>query len=1782
METMSWSEGTTSQAFGMQASNSAIQNDLRFQSFIPGGGINGNSNLYVSRTQQTQHSNYHTLHYTRHNGQIAHGNYWNDKATDLNSVRNGDGFSAQRNGSGLYEPASQLTLRNQTLMNGNDSCNVPPGPQSRYVTHHNPFKADAPQTVMPNATNLQMTHAATGGSQHTQQVLQFSRVGCGAPSTGVQGHGNIAASQQIKVIEDYLKGERVNTSRSFYPSVERNPNHQYSQATAVMGQGVTSRGDAPVKAGKRNGLNDAAVCPTGGNTSAEKVQMDRPNVNLGYLLELLTRGQGPVVGSQAGTACPPSGQSRAWAAGSGAFTDATKGTGGGSVSAVTERMNAIQRRSSALVAALSSNANLPYYGVNGNKSGSGNSSSVQNVVEQQPPSYFQSIGVGRNVSNDDANSSYLEKQSYHLSPTGQQLPGAERRCVQEAQYHTQSTNAKAQPFYFPNTTNSGGAVATRHVGPTQTAKPAQNQIPLSNVENGQNGHPHALATGYSCAPTFPNQVKQPYRQSDNQHHRDPPPYPKTQRYFVTVTQERPGTGFTAKNVVFMADNHEPALSEQLQLTLKEKTAKLDSGVTYAEHPGKSDPKDGETHLSTAIARAESVFNVPKPANQQKCPGSSGQRAVAVVPPISQQSSSSTDEEGGIINTDEGLPFKIKNIWSLTEEEYATPQKMSVPHDVGLGDKLKPNVLATSATAADVDSPSPSEQAASLHNTTQAPDLASPSAYNTCILAASEKDIQMPTPLDLQPKPTEVPHQTEDSGLIVNVSETLPRMDVIESGDQNGEPKKNTFDLSSVPVYEWTMHKLRKMVSVLDWKQGHLPQVEMDIEKLHSIFGRSRDPDLSDVSCSDHYMSIMNEVSSICTEDEHALVFSQVRRAVQKEVAENCHVLRHDATYSDSVYKSSWLNLNEQLDDIDKEHGFPLQLSFRPHIQKCEDKEVNESELGNTARVPIKQEAEERQTPPVLTEGELPASSKGVSPTKDPRSSKEINVLPSEEVNESENGHMAEGPIEQEAEKRVVLPLPNLNESVNGNLAEGPSEREAEKTVVSPPRNQTESPASEDGVVGYKDPLSSIEISVLSDEDARRFFNEITDEAEDLRSEAPEPRSEEKGRQTEAELPEPPVKEKEKSQMEIYCCLAQWLYVMSGYGNKSVCSCQSKDAPNQESMTLGASTNDIAVPAANSLSGGPSTTVGTAHSVHNTGCGERNGNEGGSNECTTIEHKSMDRAEKDSLHGSNGRSSGPPSEQKAEIRMSEHTPSDSSGAGNHADPETPPTTDSSGSNIVEVQIQDVYSSHSDICQIASAKPVPPHAEVDVVDASCGSTETRNLSLGCNKVVAKCGTFGQQARSPAAKGIKRMQVLASNSNHKDKNIKRETKSRKRKWEISNHSVSDHEKWNKKPCPQTTVEESKSRTYFPEKREGDDRSETLRPKVPKGGKIKHPRSVPANNSERGKMPGNSKVLLVLSKQQDKARSVSLALYGSSPQKKNGTSVSHRLMDRKSSKVKSKSIWTMPPPPKTISFNLPPNFCPPVKSLAKQQVFAKWKSSLVIAEDDHQAKPQRSKRKAKNGGKTPTAYPNHPKPPTDETSASSSQPVVTPLKLRAVTADLKKTKNRKSTENELADRNSSNGTSAKRDAAKERQRNLSGGPFLKLNKIEVETTKPKKLERRRSTVPVTQMKSKYELGSPALVPLQRQDRMLEFKLLPESFSFKDGEDQESLKPKDMKETGTANIVGRQSASLKTTTWKDSWSKSSKGKEPTSPEVMSPGATKQMGTTFQEYRKKYMAKGKN
>ncbi|KAI1882057.1 hypothetical protein AGOR_G00246770 [Albula goreensis] len=967
------------------------------------------------------------------------------------------------------------------------------------------------------------------------------------------------------------------------------------------------------------------------------------------------------------------------------------------------------------------------------------------------------------------------------------------------------------------------------------------------------------------------------------------------------------------------------------------------------------------------------------------------------------------------------------------------------------------------------------------------------------------------------------------------SETQPKVDSIESGIQEREFEKNALDLTNVPVSKWTMAQLNKLVTFFEFQQGTC-EVEFDIDKVISTYGGCH-YNASDVFSSDAYMSIIKDASSVSTLDKNSVICSQVLHKFRKEVAQNFRVIRDgEVCFSDFIFKSSWLNLNEQLDDIDKEQGFPFHLRFGKGIL-LEENEYKELKKTKSCKLP-------------------------------------------EASNEQEKN----------------LPMP---------------------TILS----EAEQPTLSEECASGDDPLSSIQITLLTHEEAKRYFSgeqSICETAEHLHSEVPEPNGEENENQIELGLPEQPLIEKEKSHMEVYCCLKRWMAVMTGCEKKCTCSCQSESAQERGQKSVNTAdaekANEEGVTAKSSF--------------------QETSDLNMSDKATETEHGSLAKCKvENEVHRRKCKNMRTPVAQNSEICVKGL--SELSTTENKADIVDAPTSVSSGSNVVGVEIQDICSSSGEVHKIACTVPKPltskciskdesknqQWANVDENSPSLGTTGTNNASLG-SVTLAKCGMFSQQE----VKDTDRHFFQKYSASEKPSNRKRK---RKQRVEIANststspiHDDLHHNQRKRRKEKSCSVAVGKikaalldydDRTCLQTKRKSNN-AESIKSKVPKLVEGEHPRNVHIDNGENGTMPREEKLFEVVPTH-GKTNSVSLALYGSSPQRRHGTLRSSRPSDGKLCKSQV-PVGRPSLPPATISLTIASEkthsleICSPVKSHAKQQVFAKWKSSFVSTKKCT-SKGKATKLKNATGARKcngvgpkmpctpPATHPKQPERSTGQPNVRSSPRKVTPIRLRAVTKQQEKVNGEKrmleTVENEpfaiLDDQKNHKSTSALRPCVGGRPRDLTTRSLplcdtkimnkLKLGRVR----KGEPVRQRRHSLPVTSLsdaetKRKHEIGNPALTPVQGEN-ILEFKLLPKSFSFEDVQGcTESVKQRQAKKTETDKVSSKQPESLKKTTWRLQGSfSSSEGKGLR--EVRSPSASMQSGTIFQEFKKRYMEKAR-
>ncbi|XP_031726495.1 protein AMN1 homolog [Anarrhichthys ocellatus] len=159
-----------------------------------------------------------------------------------------------------------------------------------------------------------------------------------------------------------------------------------------------------------------------------------------------------------------------------------------------------------------------------------------------------------------------------------------------------------------------------------------------------------------------------------------------------------------------------------------------------------------------------------------------------------------------------------------------------------------------------------------------------------------------------------------------------KVPVSQNGDKDKSEMpidtKRVLELSSVPTTPWTPVALTKYIQDTEKAQMELKDFTMcgAIYKLLTMFWDGDPESLKYALKTGMYNTLMADVKQFC--NEHVTlkseILSQVKSCFGKHL-KSYHVLKDKEVYSELPYKSSWLNVNEQLDDIDKEFDFPQSL-----------------------------------------------------------------------------------------------------------------------------------------------------------------------------------------------------------------------------------------------------------------------------------------------------------------------------------------------------------------------------------------------------------------------------------------------------------------------------------------------------------------------------------------------------------------------------------------------------------------------------------------------------------------------------------------------------------------------------------------------------------------------------------------------------------------------------------------------------------------------------------------
>ncbi|XP_041744928.2 uncharacterized protein LOC121575709 isoform X2 [Coregonus clupeaformis] len=433
--------------------------------------------------------------------------------------------------------------------------------------------------------------------------------------------------------------------------------------------------------------------------------------------------------------------------------------------------------------------------------------------------------------------------------------------------------------------------------------------------------------------------------------------------------------------------------------------------------------------------------------------------VAIVPPMGPQQSPEPMETE---NAGNEVPFKILHAWSINEQQVESLWE-SAKDDASSRSVLNETVQVESVMECD----KPVDASA------------------TSLLASTGEDNGV---LLVKSSPSPFVHTNPQATDIVRICGTQTIVDISSNGAD-----ERTLDLSTISEVQFKLTTLQQLVSYLesaatvtDAKDGCLKAILErywggDTSNLVKALKDKRDE------------KIMQDVSAWAVEDEKAVVVFAVSGISLGEVVENFPIPAHVDSSSHMGYRSSWLNVNEKLYDIDKESGRAWSLWFIPDKAEESSKVVGGVKMNDTfhskmetvdlpARQPVEAEA---------TDSDL-ATNTALMMDADPPKDTD---LPKDADSETE-------PLSP-----MILTVLTSEDAVRL-LAETEASEAELKTDSNCPTDADLNTVTDLTTDSDTDLLPPMNLTILTSEDAMRLFCQI-ENGSDLQLWSPEPCSENK-------------------------------------------------------------------------------------------------------------------------------------------------------------------------------------------------------------------------------------------------------------------------------------------------------------------------------------------------------------------------------------------------------------------------------------------------------------------------------------------------------------------------------------------------------------------------------------------------------------------------------------------------------------------------------------------------
>ncbi|XP_054476755.1 uncharacterized protein si:ch211-106e7.2 [Anoplopoma fimbria] len=391
-----------------------------------------------------------------------------------------------------------------------------------------------------------------------------------------------------------------------------------------------------------------------------------------------------------------------------------------------------------------------------------------------------------------------------------------------------------------------------------------------------------------------------------QQHVDVPPQQSSvpNGFYVSATGDGIGN---VNQAAFFPENNVGSLSDASQL--------MPEGIIP---PG----NENQTHVANHCERLEMLSVKANDSSIHSSPGRT--RAVAVVQPLSQESyqvASMQTSSNNISQLSEG---------PTTDESLSNPEKLFIPPKntpvryLKVGPYLlpgNPKQLLAQKYAIRHSAASNDATCMSLSSLAGPQDL--PQKQICTVDMGSKLDID--TQVHQRVAPTAQQLVTSKAPVSGNGEKDKTEMPI---------DTKGALELSSVPTTPWTPVTLTKYIQYSEKPQMMSKDIAMPdvVHKLFSMFWDGDPENLKSALKSGMYIHLITDVKKFCNEHltPESVILSQVKTCFRRQM-KSYHILKDKEVYSELPYQSSWLNVNEQLDDIDKEFDFPQILKH--HIYR---------------------------------------------------------------------------------------------------------------------------------------------------------------------------------------------------------------------------------------------------------------------------------------------------------------------------------------------------------------------------------------------------------------------------------------------------------------------------------------------------------------------------------------------------------------------------------------------------------------------------------------------------------------------------------------------------------------------------------------------------------------------------------------------------------------------------------------------------------------------------------